>query len=152
MTKIEAETVQSSEQPVKNVPHFPFNGYAPGEYSPTCHLCKHRFDGDKKSNTCLPCAIQLSYKETNELQFKIIELENRKKELIDKLDQISDENENELYKKDSHSDLLHASRDLNNGIENQLAKDLLEFLKKYYKFLNLNDQKEAIKLINSSKP
>ena len=30
------------------------------------------------------------------------------------------------------------------------APELLEFLKKYYRFLNLNDQKEAEKLIDSA--
>src|SRR5690348_11152411 len=39
---------------------WPFNGYAPGTYSCSCHRCQCQFDGDKRAVTCLECAVILS--------------------------------------------------------------------------------------------
>lgn len=36
---------------------FPIGGFAPGRYSVVCGTCRRRFDGDKRSYQCLPCAL-----------------------------------------------------------------------------------------------
>ncbi len=44
-------------------------GYAPGGYNPLCDNCENRFDGDKRSWCCKPCAEKAKEKYENEPEF-----------------------------------------------------------------------------------
>lgn len=39
---------------------WPLGGFSPGRYNVVCRSCARRFDGDKRSYQCLPCAITKS--------------------------------------------------------------------------------------------
>ena len=36
---------------------WPLGGFSPGRYNVVCRSCARRFDGDKRSWQCLPCAL-----------------------------------------------------------------------------------------------
>lgn len=36
---------------------WPLGGFSPGRYNVVCRSCARRFDGDKRSHQCLPCAV-----------------------------------------------------------------------------------------------
>lgn len=45
--------------PIEDKPKYPIGGYAPGNYSCTCCICKTEFTGDKRAVQCEPCAIKM---------------------------------------------------------------------------------------------
>ncbi|WP_024351053.1 hypothetical protein [Aurantimonas coralicida] len=46
---------------------FPLGGFSPGRYNVVCRSCARRFNGDKRSYQCLPCAVVKSIAAAGEI-------------------------------------------------------------------------------------
>jgi len=47
---------------------WPVGGFSPGRYNVVCRSCARRFDGDKRSYQCLPCAITKAIWSTEDIK------------------------------------------------------------------------------------